>query len=147
MLCAVLLSAYFSVSLVLLLGFPYFVGDFLFAVSVLCLIFSPPFSFSLLFRWFSSFVWKCNLRVIFILSFFLLTSPLLFFSSFSLTFHGLLLWALSEEGEGEVEGAVEVEYCEIIHVSLQNIRRKCYTTSVQLVSMQYCGSISILAKR
>jgi hypothetical protein len=56
MLCAVLLSAYFSVSLVLLLGFPYFVGDFLFAVSVLCLIFSPPFSFSLLFRWFSSFV-------------------------------------------------------------------------------------------
>jgi hypothetical protein len=97
----VLLSASFSVSLILLLGFPYFLGDFLFAVSLLCLMFSPPFYFILLSLWFSYFFfWKCNLRVIFVLSFFLLTSPLLFLSSFSLTFHELLLWAGGWGGRG-----------------------------------------------
>jgi len=39
MLCAVLLPASFSVSLILLLGFPYFIGDFLFAVSLLRFMF------------------------------------------------------------------------------------------------------------
>ena len=39
MLCAVLLPTSFSVSLILLLGFPCFLGDFLFAVSLLCFMF------------------------------------------------------------------------------------------------------------